>query len=48
VLVKVRLQPAARRALASGTRARAVVTIRARDTAGNSSLARRRIRLRAP
>ena len=48
VVVKVRLRPPARRALASAARARAVVTIRARDTAGNSSVTRSRIRLRAP
>jgi subtilisin family serine protease len=48
VVVKVRLRPAARRPLASGARARAVLTIRARDTAGNSSVTRSRIRLRAP
>ncbi len=48
IVVKVRLRTAARRALASGARARAVVTIRARDTAGNTSVTRRRIRLRAP
>jgi Subtilase family len=48
VVVKVRLRPSARRALASRGRARAAVTIRARDATGNSSVARSRIRLRAP
>jgi hypothetical protein len=48
IVVKVRLRTAARRALASAARARVVVTIRARDTAGNTSVTRRRIKLRAP
>jgi hypothetical protein len=48
VTVKVRLRAAERRALASRTRARVALTIRARDAAGNASLTRTRVRLRAP
>jgi flavin reductase (DIM6/NTAB) family NADH-FMN oxidoreductase RutF len=47
-VVKVSLRAAARRALASSAQARAVVTIRARDTAGTTSVTRSRIRLHAP
>ena len=46
--VKIRLRPGARRALASRARARVVLTIRARDAAGNASVTKSRVRLRAP
>jgi hypothetical protein len=48
VTVKVRLRPGARRALASGSRKRVALTIRARDAAGNTAVTRSRVRLRAP
>jgi hypothetical protein len=48
VPVKVRLRPGARRALASGARKRIALRIRARDTAGNTAVTRRRVTLRAP
>jgi hypothetical protein len=48
VTVKVRLRPGARRALASRARARVSLTIRSRDAAGNASVTRARVRLRAP
>jgi hypothetical protein len=46
--VKVRLRPGARRALASRTGAKVALTIRARDAAGNASVTKARVRLRAP
>jgi len=48
VTVRVRLRPGARRALVSGARPKLALTIRARDAAGNTSVTRSRLRLRAP